>query len=201
MVTTNATVPWVNQISYRGMQALQEGEDVYEAWNFRRIFRTIQRIKEDQNLPRIDESSLYEIDVEVLKDTLLFKSSWHHVNDGEKTWFYRLDEKMIAMMDQNDVEDMIKESRIRHSILNCPRLVRVKTYQWVRSANDQHDTTHCWEGFGVLYNGEVYFYDGLHLPVRHDQCQILRRYNHVPKGRREVYDDIRRDMRKNGIYC
>lgn len=194
--------PRIYDISKRGLETLSNGEDIYKNWTFYRIFEEVFRIKEeDEESVPINYELLHQVHIEVLREYLLYKSSWHHVN-GEKVWFYKLDEELIRGMTEDNIQEMIDETVTRCSLVNKPRLVKAVTYKWVRSANNQHDTVYRREGYGVLYNSDVYFISGAKYPVSPDKCVVTHRYDKgVPKNKRELFDGIRHEMRKYAIYC
>ena len=92
-------------MSNRAVEAYEDGEKPLSKWRKKDIIEGIQDLSIDFNI-----ELLKKVKVKMLKDKMLYRSSWHHTSSYcNETNFYSLDIRYIENLTNEDIEKMILE--------------------------------------------------------------------------------------------
>lgn len=190
----------VNYISRRGRAAMDNGEKLFLEWTKEQIIAEVLRIKMvNQPCPAVDYDYLLDLPEYILREMLLKRVSWHHV-DGKPEWFYIPNEPWIINMDYASIEDMANDADRFLSIENKPKMADFQISQWKESTTMHQYCKHIIRS-GILYNGIAYFENGERKEVIKDSCEVVKVFDKTPNSRRTQFNIIRKKMRQYQIYC
>lgn len=187
---TSETHGW---FSKNAQEAIKHGEMPYDMWTVERMLNDLSELaaKEENYVQDYYDPDMYaNIDTNVLKEALLRKSSWHHVN-GNCVWFYSLKGKAITQEMYNRLrkESISKRAKDAH-----PRLVYVAQTKW--ESNPQgHQRARQEKHIAVVYQGKAYFSNGGSQFLRDGKCQETGSAGKIVKNNRKIFEKIVHQMR------
>lgn len=188
-----------SHISYRGRAAMATGAYPLKYWNKEYLVQQIIETKLHNPDPQINFDDLKSIPLHILSRYCLHKTEWHHVNH-RPTWFYRCDKQSIVYMTQKDIREMKQLSECSNPESRKPVLARIKIDDW-KISQSGHEFCAQRTITGVIYKGTIYSADGYSTTLSPEKHQVMKVYRKKTRNQKQVFDRIRRQMRKFQIYC
>lgn len=173
--------------------AFEQGERVYDQWTKADIIADIHAIlAENCLLPPDNIDKLNQVTEKVLREYMLKKSSWHHVNN-QPVWFYTVDSRLVCSLSRKDVCRMLNMVRARETGRNKPKLAIVKRSRWTEK--NGHQFTKSNTAKAVVYNDCAYFENGKKADLRPGRCAVVKECGPIVKENRAVFEKILKHMR------
>lgn len=185
----------IHKMSENALKAFEQVERLYHQWKKDDILEQIDQIQEEYGIEAdYDSEKLENISEGVLREYMLVKSSWHHVN-GRCTWFYVISKKAVCALCKRIIQQMTAQMDRELKRVNKPKLVSVRKNIWVEDRGRQYSKSVL--KTAVVYNGNAYFADGSRIAVRDDRCVIVKECKSIVKEKRNIFEKIVRSMRMN----
>lgn len=187
----------IKNSSTNAKKALKEGKKPLPLWTKEELITKINEMiaADEDACPEADMDRLELVDEDVLKECLLIKTEWHHVNN-KPCWFYDIDEPVVKTLRKNEMSTMLRMTRKIQEESKKPRFAFIKQSSWVNFKGN-HQTTNKTRRVGVVYDGYVYFENGTKAPVQKDYMDISDSCDKKSKKYKKTYSNIIRNMQVN----
>ncbi len=176
-------------MSNNAVAAYENNEKPLSKWTKSDIIEAVQKcIKENEISISFDMEILKKAPVKVLRDNLLYRSSWHHTSSMyNKTDFYSINDTAISTLTNERLQSIIDISASKKTEQSQPKPEKWECEFLVWSGTRKHPKATKETAIGVIKGNWLYLEDGTKKSVNAKGFYKIRRIDE----RSSVLGDIK----------